>query len=239
MNIKKTCNKCSESKLLSEFHNLKRSKDGKNTICKICIKKRRDLNKKSKNKINKFKIDENEIFKPVEYTQNKYFVSNYGRVYSLSDSGRKTFLRKTLNNFNITLINPKTNKKMFSGNENRYTVNLYIAFSRCKIYIDSLVLHNFCENIPQKYLTNWKIHYGNNIKYKDENRANLNINNLEYTNTTLIYQQKKSYVYHLKCNKKYYKSVNDFIENYSEETKKINELVKTTIISSDGTIFKK
>ena len=38
-NTKKTCTKCKERKLLSEFYKDKTSKDGYNSICKACRKK--------------------------------------------------------------------------------------------------------------------------------------------------------------------------------------------------------
>ena len=34
--MNKTCSKCRESKELSEFHNSKKQKDGKNNYCKAC-----------------------------------------------------------------------------------------------------------------------------------------------------------------------------------------------------------
>ena len=48
---RKICSKCGESKILTEFHRNKRSKDGFNRHCKTCVREYRQELKSRKNKV--------------------------------------------------------------------------------------------------------------------------------------------------------------------------------------------
>lgn len=93
--ILKTCNKCNESKLLSEFHNCTKNKDGKMYTCRICNnKKTTEWGKLNPNKrrVASAKYRKNNIEKCRTATK-KYYHKNH----ELSK------IKAIIRNYNITI----------------------------------------------------------------------------------------------------------------------------------------
>jgi len=93
----KICNKCGETKSLDEFHNLKRSKDGKQGYCKECSKIYIENNKEHlKEYSKKYSIDNKEHYQEYQKQYNKEHKEErleYQKEYDKTE-GRKVYHQK-------------------------------------------------------------------------------------------------------------------------------------------------